>query len=173
MPTDAVRGRVAEGVGSVDNNDQVQFFSEIEEADSSLSGMSGGPVFWSTETTFGLLGFIKEAMGPPADGEDSISKAARSSTLSVSGRVSTCWRSGQNSSGWNGRRYAAQAVRCRATIHQRSTDRIQTEFKSMRKAGIQDYWFQIPNGPLLIACDVLLGQLHQARAEGTLPPRIG
>ncbi len=54
---------VAEGVRSLDA-DQVQFFSEIGERPliARLSGMSGGPVFWSEGETFGLLGFVKEAL---------------------------------------------------------------------------------------------------------------
>ena len=55
---------VAEGVGSDGSSDQVQFFSEIEDRPEtgSLSGMSGGPVFWSTDAKYGLLGFVKEAL---------------------------------------------------------------------------------------------------------------
>jgi hypothetical protein len=166
---------VAEGVGSVDNNDQVQFFSEIGEAPEihSLSGMSGGPVFWSTETTFGLLGFIKEAMGPPADGEDSIYERPRVHFVCqrASFDMLEVWTKFVGLE-WSKVRGASRSLPGDnpPTVHGPDT----TEFESMRKAGIQDYWFQIPNGPLLIACDVLLGQLHQARAEGTLPAyRIG
>lgn len=65
---------VAEGVGSADG-DQVQFFSEIENLPSirSLSGMSGGPVYWSDGTAYGLLGFVKEAVNvEPKPGEPSL-----------------------------------------------------------------------------------------------------
>lgn len=69
-----VRAVVA-GIGGTENTDQLQFFSEIEVEDknaiSSLSGMSGGPVFWSDGERLGLLGFVKEALPPP--GADAIS----------------------------------------------------------------------------------------------------
>jgi hypothetical protein len=55
---------LAEGLDSSDSSDQVQFHSEIEEKPGivSLSGMSGGPVFWSDGTRSGLIGFVKEAL---------------------------------------------------------------------------------------------------------------
>lgn len=56
---------VAEGLStSSKTSDQVQFFSELPYGTTvmSLSGMSGGPVFWSVEEAFGLLGFVKETM---------------------------------------------------------------------------------------------------------------
>ena len=65
---------LAEGVGST-GGDQVQFFSELEKEPTtgSLSGMSGGPVMWSSEEKFGLLGFVKEAMDTkPKEGEDTL-----------------------------------------------------------------------------------------------------
>jgi hypothetical protein len=54
---------VAQGLQSPDR-DQVQFWSEIPNRPNigKLSGMSGGPVFWSDGTAFGLLGFVKEAL---------------------------------------------------------------------------------------------------------------
>jgi len=64
----------AEGVGSPDS-DQVQFWSEIPDRPliSHLSGMSGGPVFWSDGTAFGLLGFVKEALDVrPAPGVETL-----------------------------------------------------------------------------------------------------
>ena len=64
----------AEGVGSPDS-DQVQFWSEIPDRPliSQLSGMSGGPVFWSDGTAFGLLGFVKEALDvEPAPGIETL-----------------------------------------------------------------------------------------------------
>jgi hypothetical protein len=63
---------VAEGVGSGPDSDQVQFLSSIQEQPStdSLSGLSGGPVFWSDGNAYGLLGFVKEAMDvKPREGE--------------------------------------------------------------------------------------------------------
>ena len=65
---------VAEGVGSPPD-DQVQFFSEVDvdPETESLSGMSGGPVMWSIEERYGLLGFVKEAMDTkPKAGEESL-----------------------------------------------------------------------------------------------------
>ena len=55
---------IAEGLNSPGSSDQVQFHSEISERPkvASLSGMSGGPVFWSDDTSHGLIGFVKEAM---------------------------------------------------------------------------------------------------------------
>jgi hypothetical protein len=43
---------------------ELEQVSEIEE----LSGMSGGPVFWSDEERYGLLGFVKEAPTVVASG---------------------------------------------------------------------------------------------------------
>jgi hypothetical protein len=66
---------VAEGVGSGPEGDQVQFLSSIDErpATVSLSGLSGGPVFWSNGNESGLLGFVKEAMDvQPKEGEDTL-----------------------------------------------------------------------------------------------------
>ncbi len=65
---------VAEGVSTRDA-DQIQFFSEIVQAHEvgSLSGMSGGPVFWSDGVQHGLLGFVKEAMDVvPKPGEETL-----------------------------------------------------------------------------------------------------
>jgi hypothetical protein len=55
---------VAEGVGTPESADRLQFFSEIETKPEigSLSGMSGGPVFWSDGDKFGLLGFVVQAL---------------------------------------------------------------------------------------------------------------
>jgi hypothetical protein len=67
---------VAEGVGAPpESADQVQFFSEIEARPdiASLSGMSGGPVFWSDGQNLGLLGFVKEALDVvPRPGEEAL-----------------------------------------------------------------------------------------------------
>ncbi len=62
---------VAEGTGTKDQMaDQLQFLSEINEpVEIELSGMSGGPVFWSKDEEHGLLGFVKEAHGAVANGE--------------------------------------------------------------------------------------------------------
>lgn len=59
---------VAEGIGGRLEADQLQFYSELLEGPSvkSLSGMSGGPVFWSIENRHGLLGFVKEATSSTA-----------------------------------------------------------------------------------------------------------
>lgn len=55
---------LAEGLDSTGSSDQVQFHSELSHNPSivSLSGMSGGPVFWSDATSHGLIGFVKEAL---------------------------------------------------------------------------------------------------------------
>jgi len=66
---------IAKGVGSAQESDQVQFLSSIEEQPpaESLSGLSGGPVFWSDPNSYGLLGFIKEAMDvKPKPDEDTL-----------------------------------------------------------------------------------------------------
>jgi hypothetical protein len=65
---------VAQGLGSPDT-DQIQFWSEIPERPliGKLSGMSGGPVFWSVDDGFGLLGFVKEALDvEPKDEVDTL-----------------------------------------------------------------------------------------------------
>lgn len=64
---------LAEGLNSPGTSDQVQFHSELSEKPGivSLSGMSGGPVFWSDGTNYGLIGFVKQALDiTPKDGED-------------------------------------------------------------------------------------------------------
>ena len=64
---------VAEGLNSPGVSDQVQFHSELSKKPSivSLSGMSGGPVFWSDGTNYGLIGFVKEALDvTPKEGEE-------------------------------------------------------------------------------------------------------
>jgi hypothetical protein len=66
---------VAEGRTTAQGADQLQFFSEITVSApvASLSGMSGGPVFWSDHTRYGLLGFVKEALDViPKPGEPSL-----------------------------------------------------------------------------------------------------
>jgi len=66
---------IAEGVGSSAASDQLQFYSEVnrEKISGDVSGMSGGPVFWSDGENYGLLGFVKEAMADT----DTNSAAAR------------------------------------------------------------------------------------------------
>jgi len=61
---------VAEGV-SRGQGDQVQFYSELDVCSEvgSLSGMSGGPVFWSDGETYGLIGIVKEAMDNDQSGQ--------------------------------------------------------------------------------------------------------
>lgn len=64
---------VAEGLNSTGASDQVQFHSNLPKAPSvkSLSGMSGGPVFWSNGAEHGLVGFVKEALDvTPKEGEE-------------------------------------------------------------------------------------------------------
>jgi len=64
---------LAEGLNSTGSSDQVQFHSELTEKPTvvSLSGMSGGPVFWANETDHGLIGFVKEALDvTPKEGEE-------------------------------------------------------------------------------------------------------
>lgn len=71
---------IAVGVTTYQDADQVQFFSEIERMPNvaSLSGMSGGPVFWSDEDASGLLGFVHEALDvTPKQGEDTIANGPR------------------------------------------------------------------------------------------------
>ncbi len=55
---------VAEGTGQ-------HFFSQLPDAPAieHLSGMSGGPAFWSTEDRYGLLGFIYEGSRTGAAGD--------------------------------------------------------------------------------------------------------
>jgi hypothetical protein len=71
---------VAQGVGGPESADQIQFFSEIEAKPEAglLSGLSGGPVFWSDGNQLGLLGFVKEALDvEPRPGEESIYAGSR------------------------------------------------------------------------------------------------
>ena len=71
---------VAAGIPAPEYADQLQFFSEIETNAEigSLSGMSGGPVFWSDGNRLGLLGFVKEALDvEPCAGEETIHSGPR------------------------------------------------------------------------------------------------
>lgn len=71
---------IAHGLGAPEHTDQVQFFSEIKRNPeiTSLSGMSGGPVFWSDANQFGLVGFVKEALDvAPVEVEEHISAGPR------------------------------------------------------------------------------------------------
>jgi hypothetical protein len=71
---------VAEGIGNSGDSDQIQFYSELPQRPElgSLSGLSGGPVFWSAGAKFGLLGFVKEAMDvTPTEREESLSGEPR------------------------------------------------------------------------------------------------
>jgi hypothetical protein len=71
---------VAEGVGSNLSADQMLFYSELPEAPGvkSLSGMGGGPVFWSEGEAHGLLGFVKEAGATTAGDPDGLFPNANS-----------------------------------------------------------------------------------------------
>jgi hypothetical protein len=66
---------IADGITSYPDADQLQFFSEAPQQTDvqSLSGLSGGPVFWADEGRHGLLGFVKEALDvQPREGEETI-----------------------------------------------------------------------------------------------------
>lgn len=65
---------VAECITTGSDSDQIQFNSELSEPVEcgSLSGLSGGAVFWSTEEHYGLAGIVKEAFDVnPKEGEES------------------------------------------------------------------------------------------------------
>jgi len=53
----------AEGI-SMGDGDQIQFYSELREPSSvpSMSGMSGGPIFWHNDTEYGFLGNVKQCL---------------------------------------------------------------------------------------------------------------
>jgi hypothetical protein len=78
---------IAEGVGSSPSSDQVQFYSEVtrEKISGDVNGMSGGPVFWSDGTAYGLLGFVKEAMAEQ-NANDEMAKVH----FSANARITTC-----------------------------------------------------------------------------------
>lgn len=80
---------VAESVGGDLHSDQLQFYSELEIPPGvrSLSGMSGGPIFWSDRETFGLLGFVKEAT--PVTGHDPQSLFAKPKVHFICERANT------------------------------------------------------------------------------------
>lgn len=66
-------------ISSIDkNNGQLSLHSELEQTVQvkDFSGMSGGPVFWSTEVEYGLLGITYEAL-PPNPPEDSLGGGPR------------------------------------------------------------------------------------------------
>lgn len=63
---------LAEGVGSDGQGDQVHFYSSLQEPPvvQNLSGISGGPAFWTDESSYGLVGFVKEGrVVVPDEGE--------------------------------------------------------------------------------------------------------
>lgn len=64
---------VAHGITSDTSASRLSFFSELEHRPpvGSLSGMSGGPVFWVEGAQIGLLGFVVEALdvSPPLNGD--------------------------------------------------------------------------------------------------------
>ncbi|NWC82849.1 hypothetical protein HX798_21525 [Pseudomonas putida] len=65
---------VAECISTGSDSDQIQFHSELSEPveRGSLSGLSGGAVFWSTDEQYGLAGIVKEAFDVnPKEGEES------------------------------------------------------------------------------------------------------
>lgn len=74
---------LAEDVGSDRNSDQMQFHSQVLDNygnrptyDGDISGMSGGPVFWSEDERHGLLGFVKQSMddeNQPGERRDRVS----------------------------------------------------------------------------------------------------
>lgn len=75
---------IAEGVGSGEDADQLQFFSELSERlpVSSLSGVSGGPVFWSNGEHLGLIQFVKQALDVnPVEDEKTIYSGPRVSFI--------------------------------------------------------------------------------------------
>lgn len=55
---------VAAGNGADGKHHSVTFYSDLDSLPpiSKLSGMSGGPVFWSEADRYGLVGFVKEAL---------------------------------------------------------------------------------------------------------------
>lgn len=65
---------VASAVSAHKESDQLQFWSELQNLPplESLSGMSGGPVFWSDGSRYGLLGFIIEAAELKPKGDETI-----------------------------------------------------------------------------------------------------
>jgi hypothetical protein len=65
---------VAECISTGSDSDQIQFHSDLSEPveRGSLSGLSGGAVFWSSEDQYGLAGIVKEALDVnPKEGEES------------------------------------------------------------------------------------------------------
>jgi len=65
---------VARGLTTSGDSDQMQFHSSLATLPDvkSLSGVSGGAIFWSSEDRYGLVGFVKEALDViPKEGEES------------------------------------------------------------------------------------------------------
>lgn len=62
---------LAEGVESDGQGDEVRFYSSLPEppAVQNLSGMSGGPAFWTDESSYGLVGFVTAEGGGLDEGE--------------------------------------------------------------------------------------------------------
>ena len=63
---------LAQGVGSDGLGDQVPFYSSLPKPPvvQNLSGMSGGPAFWTDESNYGLIGFMTEGkVEGPDEGE--------------------------------------------------------------------------------------------------------
>ncbi|MCV4289894.1 hypothetical protein OH708_18400 [Pseudomonas capsici] len=55
---------IAAGNGADGKHHSVTFYSDLDSLPpiTKLSGMSGGPVFWSDSKRYGLVGFVKEAL---------------------------------------------------------------------------------------------------------------
>lgn len=109
---------VAEGVGSPGNADQIQFFSELPDGTTvpSLSGMSGGPVFWSVGEAFGLLGFVKETMNmTSSSGTNSPASPPQVHFLSqrVDYEILKCWLSYVDKKHPFAREKANASIRCK------------------------------------------------------------
>lgn len=65
---------VAECISTNSDSDQILYHSDLPDPleRGSLSGLSGGVVFWSTDEQYGLAGIVKEALDVnPKEGEDS------------------------------------------------------------------------------------------------------
>ena len=86
-------------------NKRITLFSELDELSNiaDYSGMSGGPIFWSEENGYGLLGIILKTMNPVMDSDESAKKILDYNHLHIEGEIITSDRF----AGWlkNGKKY--------------------------------------------------------------------
>ncbi len=73
---------------------KISLFSELEKPSTvaDYSGVSGGPIFWSKEKSYGLLGIIFESMNPDMSSDESAKGILDHNHLQLEGEIITSER---------------------------------------------------------------------------------